>query len=56
MRSKAFSKPFRVDFVHSGRDRTRSFKTFEEAKMFASNFSKYQIVSERGQDGNAADC
>lgn len=65
MRSKTFSNPFadvlnksfKVEFIHSGKDRVRFFKTFEEAKMFASNFSQYQITKpERGQDGNAADC
>lgn len=65
MRSKTFSNPFaevfnksfKVEFIHSGRDRVRFFETLAGATVFASNFSQYQITKpERGQDGNAADC
>ena len=52
MRSKTFSNPFaevlnksfKVEFIHSGRDRVRFFNTLEEATVFASNFTQYQII------------
>ena len=51
MRSITFSNPFaeklntyRVEFVHSGRERVRFFATREHAEAFAKFYKQHKIV------------